>query len=356
MGLLLLWMLLVVVLVHLCSLLETTLFSIRTSALLERKSNGSAGAARLLEIKRNRIDDAIGAILILNTLVGTLGASLTGAQAAALFGDASVGLVSGALTLSVLVMSEIIPKTLAARYAGRLSGFTGHALSCLMWILAPALVVTSALIRLLARRPSERLSRREFTMLVGSAHGEGTISLAESSLIGSLIYSRDVTLKDIMTPKSAAFMMNDEQTVGHLLSIAGADAFSRIPLFHDSPERVVGYISHRQVLKAFATDHDAARKLGSFLRPIPALSETTRVGEAIERILYRHEAIALVTGRRAEPVGLVTLEDLFETILGMEITDEADAIAKLRPAVSDMRKRRLDRLRRKRVEASGSSD
>lgn len=352
MGLLLLWMLLAVISVHLCSLLEATLFSVRISALLERKSAGSLGAARLLEIKRNRIDDAIGAVLIPNTLASTLGAALAGAQAAALFGDASVGALSAVLTLLLLVVSEIVPKTLATRYAGRLAGFTGHALFFLIRLTAPALVVTSALIRFLARRPRERLSRHEFTMFVGSAHGEGTISLAESKLIANLIYSRDVTVKDVMTPSAAIFMMDTEDRVADLLSTPEADAFSRILLFRARRDRVVGYIAHRDVLKAFAIGRDGTRKLGTFLRPLPALAETVPVGKAVELILHQHEALALVTGRALAPLGLVTLEDLFEAILGMEITDEADAIAGLRPAVADLRRRRLDRLRRRQTEAS----
>lgn len=350
MTLLLLWILLALVSVHICSLLETTLFAVRISTLLDRKSAGSLGAARLLEIKQTRIDDAIGAILILNTLASTLGLTLAGAQAAKLFGEAQVGLLSAALTVLLLIISEIIPKTMAARYAGSLSGFVGYALSYLMRLTAPVLVVTRALIRLLARRPRERLTRRELAILVGRAPHEGVISLAESMLIGSLIYSREVALKDVMTPSSVIFMMDAEQTVGDLLAAPEADAFSRILLCQGSRQHVIGYVSHREALKAFALDTDRTRKLQSFLRPMPVLSETVPVGTAIEQILQRREAIALVTGRRSELVGLVTLEDLLEAILGMEITDEAAAIASLRPAVAESRRRRIDHLRRRRMQ------
>ncbi|MBS0222545.1 MAG: DUF21 domain-containing protein [Proteobacteria bacterium] len=350
MTLLVLWIVVPVAVVLLCSLLETTLLSVRMTALLERTAGGSTGAARLLEIKRNRIDDAISAILVLNTLAGTLGATLAGAQTAAEFGEASVGYVSATLTLLLLLISEIIPKTLATRYAGRLSAFTGHALAPLIWIMTPAVIVTNALIRLLARRPRERLSRREFALIVGSARGEGTISLAESTLIGNLIYSRDVTLADVMTPLPMIFMMNVDQTVADLVATAESDAFSRIPLFQDDRAHIVGYLSHRQVLKEFALDDNGERKLISFLHPIPKLPPTTQVGKAVEHILQNREALALVTGPNDVSLGLVTLEDLFETILGMEITDEAEAIAGLRPIVTNLRKHRLARLRRPRTD------
>jgi CBS domain containing-hemolysin-like protein len=130
-----------------------------------------------------------------------------------------------------------------------------------------------ALIHLIARRPRERLTR-QFAILVGRVPEQGAISLAESVLIGSLIYSREVTLKDVMTPSSVIFMMEAEQTVGDLYAAPGADTVSRIPLFRDTRQNVVGYVSHREVLRAFALDNDRARTLESFRRPTPAVSET----------------------------------------------------------------------------------
>jgi CBS domain containing-hemolysin-like protein len=356
MGLLIFWVMLAVVSVHFCSLLETTLFAVRASALLERRAAGSRGAGRLLEIKRNRVDDAIGAILILNTLAITVGSAFAGARAAELFGEARLGLLSAVLTALLLVFSEIVPKAMAARYAGSLSGFVGNVLWYLIRLLAPLLVVVKALIRLFARRPGERFTRREFSLLVGAAPREGAISRAESLLIGSLMYSRELPLKEIMTPDAVVFMMEAGQTVGDLLAAPQADAFSRIPLFRGERRHVAGYVSHREVLKAFALDRDRNRKLGSFLRPIPVLRETTSVAGAVEDILRQREAIALVTGKRGKPVGLVTLEDLLEAILGVEITDEARTIASLRPAVEQVRRRRAERLRRKRMEGNPPPD
>lgn len=356
MATLVLWMLLAIVLSHLCSLLETTLFSVRISALQERSAAGSAGAARLLEIKQDRIDDAISAILILNTLANVVGATFVGAHAAALFGEAWVGPFSAMLTVLLLILSEIIPKTLAARYAGRLSGFTGYALSHLIRIMAPFLVVPRSLIRLLARSQRERFTRREFAMLVGTAPQEGAISLAEAGLIGSLIYSREVALKDAMTPCAVVFMLDAQGTVSDLILAPDADAFSRIPLFEGDRRRVSGYVSHRDVLKAYARDRDGTLPLASFLRPMPAFRETEPVARAFEQILAQHEAIALVTDRHGEAVGLVTLEDMLEAILGMEITDEADAVADLRPAVAQLRKYRAERLRRRRAQQNPPPD
>jgi CBS domain containing-hemolysin-like protein len=349
MAFLLLWALLAIVLSHICSLMEVTLLSIRTSTLLARQTAGSTGAAHLLEIKSSRVDDAIGAILILNTLAITIGATLGGAQAAQQFGRTGVGIFSAVLTVLLLFLSEIIPKTLATRYAGRLAAFTGHVLTYLIGSMAPVLLVNRAIIRLFARRPRERLTRHEFALLVGTAPQEGAISLAEARLIGSLIYSREILLKDVMTPHSMIFMMNAGQTVADLIAAPAADAFSRIPLFEGDRRHITGYVSHRDVLKSYALSHDGARLLASFRRPIPVFRDDEQVAKAFERLLLQHEAIAVVANKRGEGAGLATLEDMLEAILGMEITDEADAIAHLRPAIAQSRKHRAEQLRRMRM-------
>ncbi|TAK86243.1 MAG: DUF21 domain-containing protein [Betaproteobacteria bacterium] len=358
MAVILFWVAVAVVAVHLCSLVETILYSVRTSTLVARRLAGSKGAARLLEIKQTRMDDAIVAILIVNTLAATFGSTLAGAQAARVFGEPYVGVLSAAMTVLLLLFSEILPKTMAARYAGGLSAFAGNALYVLVRLMAPLLFGARALIGLLARRPRERLTRREFAIAVDRAPREGAISLAEAQLIGSLIYSRELTLRDVMTPVSAIFAMNGDQTVGNLINARGADAFSRIPLFGPDGRRFIGYVSHREVLKAFAADRDANRNraLRSFLRQIPVFAESVHVPKALEQLLVRRESIALVVGKPRAVVGLVTLEDLLEAVLGLEITDEAEAITRLRPEVTAARKSRAQQLRQERARRKAPND
>ncbi len=350
MGMLVFWIIMAISLSHFCSLLEVTLFSVRTSALLERQSNGSTGASLLLDIKQNHLEDAISAVLILNTIAITVGATFAGARAATLFGNAGIGVFSAILTVLLLVVSEIIPKTMAARYAGRLSGFVGNVLSHLIAIMVPLLVLTRALNRLLAHRQRERFTRREFQMLVGAAPQEGALSLTEAMLIGSLVYSREVRLQEVMTPHAVIFMLDARQTVADLVAAPGADAFSRIPLCEGNRRHIVGYVLHREVLKAYARDRDGARPLATFRRPLPLFRASEPVAKAFEHILQQRESIALVIDGRGVPIGLVTLEDMLEAILGMEITDEAEAIASQRLAVDKARKRRAEYLRRKRTQ------
>jgi CBS domain containing-hemolysin-like protein len=348
------WIAIAIVGTHLCSLLETTLFSARVPALLVQKAAGSRGAVKLLSIKRHRINDAIGAVLILNTVANTLGSSFAGAQTAALFGPSKVIYLSVGLTIALLFLSELIPKTIAVRYPGALSAAAGHSLSLIIPVLRPLLIVTNAIVYAIARRPGERVTRRELDQVIRTAGSEGALTTAESQLIGSVMKSSGLLVADVMTPIEAVFSMNADQTLESLLRSRAADAFSRIPLYQNQPDNIQGYLPHRDALKASAQGADTKSKLSLFMQPIPRVTAEESVENVLKFVLGEHEAIAIVYSRQGAAVGLVTLEDLFEAILGVEITDEAETIVRLRPAVSAHRKSRLAKLRKRQVEDEAS--
>ena len=332
----------------LCSLLEATLLSAGMASLSERRAAGSRGAGWLLELKRTRIDDAISAILILNTLANTLGATMAGAQAARLFGSAWIGLFSGVLTLLILVVSEIVPKTLGAVYARSLSGFVGWTLLILTRMMTPALVLSGVLTGLLTRGKKTGLSRGELAAVIDLAAKEGALSRDESKLLANLLRSREIQVEDVMTPRTVTFMMPVDGTVEDLLADPEAEAFSRIPLYRDDPDNVVGYVLQRDVMKAVATGCERNRRLDTFLREIWFIPELTSVGQALQQFLERREPLAMATDEHGALAGLVTLEDLTETLLGTEIVDELDRIVDLRKKAVELRDRRLQRLRQKR--------
>jgi CBS domain containing-hemolysin-like protein len=336
-------------------LLEATLLSARMATLSEQRDLGNRGAGLLHELKRNRVDDAISAILILNTISNTLGATLAGAQAAHLWGSAWIGLFSGVMTLLILVVSEIIPKTLGAVYWRSLGGLVGWVLMYLMRLMLPALIVSRALTRLLTRRKRTSYSRGELGAVIETAAREGALSQDESMLLANLLHIKELQVEDVMTPRTVMFMMPVEATVEDLLSAADAEAFSRIPLYRDDPDNVVGYVLQRDVMKAAATGCEKTRPLESFLREIGFIPELIGVGEALKQFLERREPIAMVTDEHGGVAGLVTLEDLTETMLGTEIVDEFDRIVDLRQKALELRDRRLERLRRKRGRVSGAA-
>jgi CBS domain containing-hemolysin-like protein len=339
-----------------CSLLEASFLACRNSTLQSQKANGNKGAALLLHLKLHNTSDAISAILILNTGANTLGATLAGAQAARVFGNAWIGLFSGMLTLLILLLSEIIPKTLGATYYRQLTGFVGRSLTVLTTLLAPALVLSRTLTHWLTRGDEGRISRDELGAIINTATSAGAISGEEARLFTNLLGQDDVQVEDVMTPRTVAFLMPAEATINDLLLEPGGKVFSRIPLYRGNHDTIVGYVLLREILHALADGQSREMRLEQFNREIWFIPELATIASALRQFLERREPIAMVTDEHGGIAGLVTLEDLTETFLGAEIIDELDKVVDLRKTAARLRDERLERLRLKRQFHTGSSD
>jgi CBS domain containing-hemolysin-like protein len=332
-----------------CSVLEAALLSARLGSLIERRDAGNRGAEVLLEIKRKRTDDAISAILTLNTIAHTIGAALAGAQAADVFGDAWVGVFSGVLTLLVLVVTEIIPKTLGTVHADRLAGVVGRTLALLIRVMAPLLVVTRALTRLVARHKERRVSRGELAALVAIASQQGSIGPETTQIFSGALRLEEILVEDVMTPRTVATMLPTDATLKDLIDHTEAQAFSRVPLFEGNRDRVVGYVLQREALRDAARGADLTQPLKERMRPVWYVPENVSIGRALQQFLQRHEHLAMVGDEHGGTSGLVTFEDLVESILGAEILDETDEVADLRNVAAQLRDQRLERVRSTRL-------
>jgi CBS domain containing-hemolysin-like protein len=280
-------------------------------------------------------------------VANTLGATLAGAQAARVFGSAWVGVFSGALTFLILVVSEIIPKTLGAVYSHRISGLVGWSLHILTKAMTPALVLSRLLTRLLTRGHEPTLSRGELASTIATAAQDGAISPGESRIFENLLRFEEVRVEDVMTPRTVAVMLPAEATITDLLADRQAEAFSRIPLFRDSHDNVVGYVLQREILKRVADGCNQDIELESLMRSIPFIPEVATVAAAMRQILERREPIAMAIDEHGGISGLVTLEDLTETVLGVEIVDESDRIVDQRQAAAALRDQRMERVRQR---------
>lgn len=330
-----------------CSLLEATLLSARLAALRVLDEAGNRGAAKLRQIKRHHIDDAISAILTLNTVANTLGATLAGAQAGAYFGSRWVGGFSAVLTLLILVVSEIIPKTLGAVYAQPLAGFVGHVLHGLTAVMTPVLWVSRAVTQALTRGRKATVSRGELSAVIETATQDGVITDDEARLFANLLSLDELQVEDVMTPRTVALLLPAETTIEELISRPDAEAFSRIPLFRGSHDNIVGYVLQREVWQSVARGCPRSRTLAEFMRPVAFVPELARVGVALKEMVRRREHLAMVTDEHGGVAGLVTLEDLTETVLGVEIVDESDRVVDMREAAVKLREIRLERIRRR---------
>ena len=337
----------------LCSILEATLLSSSRVKLARRRDAGDQGATVLLDLKSNHLDDSISAILTYNTIAHTVGAALSGAQAAVVFGDRWVGVFSGVLTLLILLFTEIVPKTVGTVYCDRLAGFAGRTIAVMIkppmkWVL----YVTRAITRLIARKQDTTVTRGDVAAMVKIAARDGAIDDDESTVLSNLLRLEDIAVRDVMTPRTVMATFDQSSELRSVLAAPEARAFSRLPVFKESRDAVLGYVLMRELLTA-ALDDEASleRDLVAFVRPVDVVDETLSVGDALQQLTRDSAHMAVVLDDLGVLSGLVTLEDLFETAMGTEITDELDEVVDLRKVAIELRDKRLARLRARREEA-----
>ncbi|MEL6343616.1 MAG: CNNM domain-containing protein [Myxococcota bacterium] len=333
----------------LCSLLEATLLSVRVTELIRRAEEGDRGVQLLLMYKQERIEDGIGSILTLNTIAHTIGASLAGAQAARAFSseslpeDVAVAGFSAILTVAVLIATEIIPKTLGTNYASALASPVGYAIRGLAFLTSPILFVTGFLTRLMSRKEPEGISRGELQALVNMAQSDGAIQQDESRVLSNLLGFDGLTVEDVMTPRTVLRMIDLKSTVGDFVDSEILAEHTRIPVYKESRDQVQGYVHQQELLRSVARGSPRDLPLGDFIRPVRTMTEATTLGEALRTFLESHEHLAIVQDTFGGTSGLVTLEDVMETLLGAEIVDEADRVEDLRVLAEQIRDRRMAR-------------
>ncbi len=325
----------------LCSILEATLLSVREIELEERKARGEAGARLLLDLKTRRIDDSISAILILNTIAHTAGAALAGAQAGRLYGEDFVAYFSAILIFLVLFFTEIIPKTLGTVHASRLVSVVARVLAMLVWVLKPFLVLTRLLTGFLARHEKKPISRGELAAMVTMASREGTLGEGDSRLVSNVLRYDQIQVADVMTPRTVLRALPVDATIADFLDYEEARIFSRIPVYVETRDHMVGYVLQKELLMAVVEGRSTDVSLKEFLRQAMSLDENTSVAKALRVLSNDNQHLALVTDKFGGVTGLVTLEDLVETILGVEILDETDRVPDLRSEAIRLRDRRI---------------
>ena len=325
MGLLVLYVALAIGVSFLCSMMEAVLLSVTPSyvAALERK--GSAVGERIHEFKEN-VDRPLAAILSLNTIAHTVGAAGVGAQAAIVFGEAYTGIVAAILTLLILVLSEIIPKTLGAVYWRTLTPSVVRMLTATIIAMWPLVKLSQGITHLLSQEEEETaFSREEFTAMAELGEEEGVFEEKESRILRNLFRFNSLRVKDVMTPRTVIFDLPENTTIGEVVEEHDEFRFSRIPVYDDDPDDITGYVlKDEMLLRAAQEEFDVT--LEEMARNILVVHETLPLPDLLERLLDRLEHIALVVDEYGGVAGVVTMEDVVETLLGLEIVDETDSV------------------------------
>ena len=335
MTLLLIFLLGAMLISFMCSILEASLMSTPLSYVDMREDEGYKPATRF---KRYKTDNArpIAAILSLNTIANTIGAAGVGAQATEVFGSQWFGLVSAITTILILVFSEIIPKTIGSRHWKKLMGFTTRALRLIIIVLFPIVWVVEQLSKTIAEDEDEAaVSREEVAAMADMAEDEEVIDEDENKIIQNVIKLDDVKAEDVMTPTTVAAIAPEQMTLKEFYRDKAYSHFSRIPVYSDSDEYITGYVLRSEALELL-TEDKFNMTLGEIKRDIVMYKEEMPVSEIWDSMLRNKRHIACVIDEYGSFQGIITLEDIIETIVGLEIMDERDDVA-------DMRQLALDR-------------
>lgn len=329
MGLLLLYAFLSIFFSFLCSILEAAFLSFTPSFIRIKKSEGKSYAKTLAKFKED-VDQPLIAILTINTIAHTVGAILVGVQAEKIYPSGGiVGIVSAIMTIAILVISEIIPKTLGATYWQSLGNFTAQTLRIfifplkytgILWLLR----LTTRLIGKSAHMGT--MSREEFMAMTDAAEEEGVFEENESTFIKNMLVFRSVQAKDIMTPFSVAVTEDENTTIEDFHRAHKNLKFSRIPVYREKSNNITGFILKDDVLEEMI-DERGPEPLKSLKREIQITSLDTPIPKLFETFVDKRTHLAIVVDQYGNTVGLVTMEDIIETLLGLEIMDESDNIA-----------------------------
>ena len=312
-----------------CSLLEALILS-TTTAEVEALKRSKPPRGALLEQFRHNMDQTISSILTLNTMAHTLGSVIVGALGADLFGHASLGIISGGMTLGILIFSEVIPKNLGVTHRPALQPHIIYPLLWMQRVLWPITWLCQQVVRIvIGRKAPTHHADREIILLAEKGAQEGTLSRSESSIITNALSLDDVRVAEIMTPRIVVTALPRNATVGEVFRDHPNIPFARIPVYGKNLDDIVGLVRRRDLLKAKANDQDfdTVEKLMQDVQFVP---ETITVAQALQQFLKTSAQIAVVVDEFGATTGVVSMEDIMEHILGREIFEKDDVAVDMR--------------------------
>ncbi len=334
----------------LCSMLEAGLLS-TPSSYIETQAQTFPRAMRWFQQAKEDVEEPITAILTLNTFAHTVGAAGAGAQAVGVFGNQWAAVITFILTLLILVLSEIIPKTVGAVYWKQLFVFNAYSVRLLVVLLYPAVWAFKRMTHIIT--PDEKaptITRAEFEIMAGIGSEEGSLEESEHRILKNLLHLDKVQVGDIMTPRTVMLAFPEEMTVGEVMADKKAIPYSRIPVYKEHIDDILGFVLRHDILQYAAEDKDDI-KLQSMVREMHVVPETLAVTKAMNEFMTRKQHIFLVIDEYGGTAGIISLEDVVESLLGVEITDESDIAADLR-ALAQQRAERQRILQK----AAGTTD
>ncbi len=320
----------------LCSIWEAVLLSITPSFINRKVQDKSTSLGHDLRAFKKDIDRPLSAILTLNTIAHTVGAIGVGAQAAVVFEDTpsimgipSESIVAAVMTLFILILSEIIPKTIGANKWRSLAGFTVKSLKILLFVLAPFVWISQLITKNLKNDKHKSVfSKADLAAMAQAGEQSGVLAESESTIIKNLLRFEEVSVRDIMTPRTVMVKADESTTLMEFYQNNQPLRFSRIPIFSESSDNITGVVLKDEILQNLVEDKDGV-KLQTLRRDIMVVKDDKPLPELFEVMTTERAQIAAVVDNYGSLAGLVTMEDVLETLLGLEIVDESDGEADL---------------------------
>ena len=312
----------------LCSLLEATLLSVDASSVYTAKQKGEKWAEKMSILKQD-VDKPLSAILTLNTIAHTMGAAGAGAEYARLYNNKGEAIFAGVLTFAILIFTEIIPKTLGAKYSMAFAKPTAHFLPVLQFILAPVVKLCGLVTRLLTFGGAHGKPKHREVLLATAEMGleDGELGNEESQVVRNVLRLSEMKARDVMTPRSVMFMVNETTPLEEFITIVTDAPFSRIPVYGKNRDDITGVVIRAEALLSALKGDDWS--LVNVRRDVHRVEETESLDELMRNFLKESHHFSLVTDRYGTVTGLLTLEDILETVVGVEIMDESDQVADL---------------------------
>ncbi|GLS28010.1 CNNM domain-containing protein [Marinibactrum halimedae] len=313
----------------LCSIAEAVILSVTTSYIAALEQQGKPSGRRLKTLKSD-INSPLAVILTLNTIAHTVGAAGAGAQAAMLFGNVYMGIFSGVLTLVILIFSEIIPKALGAQYWRMLAPTTAFVLSSLVRWMGPFVWLTKKITERMEHSEAtlKGFSRQEFAAMAELGREEGELTQQESVVLRNVFLLGERSVNAAMTPRPVVLGFDEAATLASLREKIEAASFSRLPIYSE-PEKVTGFVLRSDLLLAFMRGQDQDC-LQTYARDLPAIVGEASLLQAFETMISRDAHMLLVVDEYGGMRGILTMEDIFENLLGTNIVDERDSVVSMK--------------------------
>ena len=347
MGLLIFYAFISIFFSFLCSVIEAAFLSITPTFVRLKKSEGKSYADSLEKLKED-VDRPLIAILTINTVAHTVGAILVGVQAEQVYpeGGSMVGIISAVMTIAILVLSEIIPKTIGASHWESLGNFTAKTLHAFIFPLkyTGILWLMMQITDLFGKSGhSGTISREEYMAMTDAAEEEGVFEENETALIRNILLFKSITAENVMTPFSVAVTADESTTIEDFHKNHQDLIFSRIPVYSSTPSNITGFILKDDVLEEML-DEKGEEPLSSIKKRIPIEPKETPIPQLFDLFVKERSHMAVIIDEYGHTIGLVTMEDIIETLMGLEIMDESDNVEDMQVLARENWMRRAKRL------------